>query len=393
MPRKEKPVKVERGLYLAGDTYIACVTPPGARRPRWRTLGKVGKMQARALREQFAVELRAGKVANVGMGSATFETVAKLWLEQKQQLVDVDDLAPRTFDTYAHAVNAHLLSHFGSRKIRTIEAEHLVSWQEDEKAKGFSAWTIKQRWTALRGILAYAARKGYIESSPADKLTRRELPKAGRARHRFLADDEIKRLLDHAPARYRPFVAVGLFSGLRIGEILGLAWRDIDFTEGVIRVRYQLGQDGKRVKLKTAAAQRDVVMMPALAQTLRKLKAASAYSQPSHAVFTTETGTTLSVRNAHRAFFKIVTPPAPSKKAKRTSANLPGVTPHTLRHTFASMLIGQGNDPVFVADQLGHEDPSVTLNTYAHLFRAAAQAAAARDQLEDDYGAMLKGAR
>lgn len=65
------------------------------------------------------------------------------------------------------------------------------------------------------------------------------------------------------------------------------------------------------------------------------------------------------------------------------------MTFHTLRHTFATMLITQGRDAAFVADQLGHEDSAFTWRTYVHLFRAAQQARAAREQLDADFGHLL----
>lgn len=67
------------------------------------------------------------------------------------------------------------------------------------------------------------------------------------------------------------------------------------------------------------------------------------------------------------------------------------MTPHALRHTYASLLIAQGRDPVFVADQLGHTSPAITLRVYAHLFRAAQQERNAREQLEAAYGDFLSG--
>jgi integrase len=62
---------------------------------------------------------------------------------------------------------------------------------------------------------------------------------------------------------------------------------------------------------------------------------------------------------------------------------------HTLRHTFASLLIAQGHDPVFVSRQLGHASPTITLNTYAHLFDSARHAHAAREQLDAEYRDVL----
>ena len=122
-------------------------------------------------------------------------------------------------------------------------------------------------------------------------------------------------------------------------------------------------------------------MMPALASVLRAHKVGSRHSQDGSRVFATASGRSVSQRNATRSF-----------EAAVERSKVKGVTFHALRHTFASMLIGQGADPVFVADQLGHSKPSFTLNTYAHLFRAARHARQARKQLQADYGALLRGA-
>jgi hypothetical protein len=66
MARKEKPERVERGLYLAGKTYLACATPPGSRKVKWKTIGEVGLMEARRKREAWAVEVRSGGISAMG---------------------------------------------------------------------------------------------------------------------------------------------------------------------------------------------------------------------------------------------------------------------------------------------------------------------------------------
>ena len=179
-------------------------------------------------------------------------------------------------------------------------------------------------------------------------------------------------LLGAATGRYHALIALLLFSGLRISEALGLIWRDVDLASGHLRVRYQLSRAGERVRLKTAGARRDVVMIDSLARILRHHRLASPHSGSGDPVFATTSATSLSARNAGRAFAGLI-----------KDADLADVTPHALRHTYASMLIAQGRDPVYVADQLGHSTPVITLRTYAHLFRAAQQEAQARDELED----------
>lgn len=379
MPRKEPRVRVERGLYKSGDTYIACVTPPGEKRERWKSLGKVGLTRARVLRDEFAAEIRSGRA--IAGGRAVFADAAKDFLAYCDQLVAVDEMAPRTREAYGTAVNSHLVPYFKQRDIRKITPDLLVAWHAEQRTSGASPWSIKGRWNVLRQILARSARQGVIAVNPCDLLTSRERPKAGEARVRFLTDTEIRQLLSAAHGRYRVLIATGLFTGVRISECLGLRWEHIDFDAEVIRVRSQLGRDNELHRLKTGAGVRDIVMMAELARILRRYRLDEIHTAQRDAVFGTATHRTLSQRNATRAFESAV-----------TRAGLVGVTFHTLRHTFASILIAQGRDPVFVADQLGHADVSETLRTYAHLFRAAKQAQATRDQLDSEYGQMLRDA-
>jgi integrase len=142
-----------------------------------------------------------------------------------------------------------------------------------------------------------------------------------------------------------------------------------------------MGRDGKRRPLKTAAAKRDVILMSQLASELRRLRLASPFSADKDLVFCSTTGRTIGHRN--------VTARGLEKAANR--AGLRGVTFHALRHTFASILIAQGHDPVFVSRQLGHANAAITLKVYAHLFDAERHASEARAQLEADYGALLAG--
>jgi integrase len=222
-------------------------------------------------------------------------------------------------------------------------------------------------------------RYGLIASSPADRLISAERPKPGSGRRRFLDRHEIALLLNAAPDRYRLAIACGPFSGLRLSELLGLTWGDIDTRGAMLRVRHQMGRDGKRRPLKTAAARRDVILIAQLANELRKLRLASPFSGEVDLVFCSAAGRTIGHRN--------LTARGLEKAAKR--AALKDVTFHVLRHTFASILIAKGHDPVFVSRQLGHANAAITLKVYAHLFDAERHAAEARQGLEADYGALF----
>jgi integrase len=196
----------------------------------------------------------------------------------------------------------------------------------------------------------------------ADALKARERPKPGGSSKRFLTDEEMRLILDAASGRYRTLLAVLLFTGLRTSEALGLVWGDVDLRTGHLRVRHQLALSGRRVRVKTAGSRRDVVVMDSLARELRRHRLASPHSKPGDFVFATASGSALSSRNPGRALGRIA-----------AEASMPDVTPHAVRHTYASMLIARGRDPAFVADQLGHASPAITLRVYAHLFRAVQQ--------------------
>ena len=94
--------------------------------------------------------------------------------------------------------------------------------------------------------------------------------------------EEIEALLQTA-GNFRPLAAVGLFAGLRLGEVLGLRWGDVG--NGFLRIRRQLGRDRQPVDLKTAESKRDVVLVPQLARILREHRMASPYSAETDYVF------------------------------------------------------------------------------------------------------------
>ena len=379
MPRNETRIRIERGLYRAGKYYYACATPPGSRTAIWKALGAINLMEARRLRDRFCAEVQGAPAPTVRRTRVTFGKLAAEWLAEQRARLHAGEISPRTFEGYELALRRHVLPVFGSRQIRAITPDHLVAWARKLRAAGYAPHSVHNYWGALHLVLAAAVRRGAVASNPADALTSAERPKPGAGRRRFLDRHDVARLVGEAPERYRVAIACGLFSGLRLSELLGLTWADVDFRGGALRVRSQMGRDGKRRPLKTAAARREVILMPQLARALRRLRLASPFSADGDLVFCTATGRTTGHRN--------LTARGLEKAAKR--AELHGVTFHVLRHTFASILIDQGHDPVFVSRQLGHANAAITLRVYAHLFDAQRHADEARARLETDYGALI----
>jgi integrase len=121
---------------------------------------------------------------------------------------------------------------------------------------------------------------------------------------------------------------------------------------------------------KTDAGMREVDMLGLLREILAEHKAASEKTEPEDPVFVTSGGKTRDRHNLRQQVLAPVIARAEQMLAQRGGQPLPaGITPHKLRHTFASILVAIGKDPTYVMNQLGHTDPAFTLRVYAHMMR------------------------
>jgi hypothetical protein len=114
-------VRVERGLYRDGEIYYACATPPGGRAAVWKSLGPVGKMEARRRRD----ELRSRSAANRQRSAprATFVDMSAEWLAAQRQRVAIGDLRPRTLDIYEKGLRLHVVPELGPRTVASITGD------------------------------------------------------------------------------------------------------------------------------------------------------------------------------------------------------------------------------------------------------------------------------
>ncbi len=183
--------------------------------------------------------------------------------------------AERTLERYRSALDLHVIPVLGSRPIQRITADQLAMLIGSSRTSALAPWTIRGIITPMRRVFALAVRRGYVADNPVLRLHSDEMPR-GRAQTepRALTASEVYRLLESCPLRYLPLLAVAVFTGMRIQEILGLTWGDVDFRERVIRVRAQLSRGtranpSRRVDLKTKAGRRDVALSGQLEPYLR----------------------------------------------------------------------------------------------------------------------------
>ena len=364
-------VRVERGIYRQPNgKYAVCWRHAG--RLRFKT---VGFDLAEARRERLALiaATREGKVPV--SPRLCFETVAGWWLERFEAKVAAGERHPRTLEAHRYQLDRHLLPALARRRIASITVDDVAELLDALRRKGCSAKTSASALATLQSVMRFARRCGWIVADPVELLEPDERPRPQRRRQRVLGRAEIERLLGICTPRDRLMLATVLYTGLRISELLGLIWDDIDFTAGVIHVRAQLsrahrGAPARRVAPKTPASVRDVPLVAQLARLLSVRREQSRFARGGDWVFATARGTPYGHRNVSRR--------ALGRAARLAGLNDDGWPPlrfHDLRHTFAShLIIDLGLDPAQVSRILGHARITITLDIYTHLFEDARHA-------------------
>lgn len=172
----------------------------------------------------------------------------------------------------------------------------------------------------------------------------------------------------------------------RLGPRRGAGLRLVPFLRPALRTGgVRLRARPPRAGSPRACSTRAVVMMPALGRMLAQHRLASAFSGETDPVFATARGTTMNRDNVRS---RILAPAV--EGAELNGQGRPRLRTHDLRHTFASLLIAGSASIVFVASQLGHSSPTVTLSTYAHLFDERDHGARMATILEDGFGGTLE---
>lgn len=324
----------------------------------------VGATEKDALARQAELRGKVSKGERVAPSRVTLEDFANDWLASQE-----GRLKPKTVSIYRYGLKQHVYPALKRRRVSEVTVDDVARLIDDMRKAGKAPGTIRSALTPLSRVMAHAVRRGVAGTNPVRGLEKHERPKGSERKLRILDSDEIGKLLEKVPRSYRTLIATAIFTGMRKGELLGLRWADVDFDAGHIVIR-----EGK-----TNAAAREIVLMPGLGKRLREHKLASGYSDPQDLVFCSKLGTPLGTRNVTRR----------GLEKGLSEAGLDHARFHDLRHTFASMLIGQGLDVTFVSNQLGHADPAVTLKVYAKLFDPQKRRAEARGKLEAAFGAMV----
>jgi integrase len=241
----------------------------------------------------------------------------------------------------------------------------------------------------LSSVFNYASRHlGFAGQNPVALLERVERPSTEDEKpKRVLSSEELGRLLAAVPSKHRLIFRTAAETGCRLGEVLGLAWQDIDYTDQTITVAFQLDRHGKRVPLKTKRSRRVLEVTPRLMGELREHALRTGHEDPHALVFATSCETGHDHRNIGGRVLA-----AAVKRADIGAVEIGGEvvqhapTFHDLRHSHASALIAQGWDIEEVSARLGHADIATTQRTYVHAFDVARRSDERRARLDRLYG-------
>ncbi len=313
-----------------------------------------------------ADEAHQGAAAWLADDAMPVNDVLRGWLETYRPT-----LARSTEETDSGLIDNHLAPYFGDRDLRSIAEADILAFAEWSFDRGKSAAVAKNALSLLRRVCSIYVREGLLPSNPAlgvgsivAKVSQRYQPPAEAVDS--WAAGEVVKLLDAAEAsepHFFPMLLCMLHTGLRRGEVIALQWADIDFDRQTIHVRR--AKVRARIKPPKSGKTRVVPMSDDLAGALRGLakrrhEVEGIGSEP-ETVFRASNGRPWLERSVNRAFDRL-----------RIVAAREGVRPlrlHCARHTFATLALEGGRSLRWVADVLGHADPTLTIRTYAHVMR------------------------
>ncbi|MEX0907463.1 MAG: site-specific tyrosine recombinase XerD, partial [Gemmatimonadota bacterium] len=262
-------------------------------------------------------------------------------------------LSPRTLDAYERDLDrAVTFMHArGIERPEDVGATDLREFIYYLKDQGLQPSSIRRGVSAMRTYFGYLLLEGTVVADPTDRV---ELPKAWRRLPNVLSRDEVAAILDAPdPAdrlfwRDKALLEFAYASGVRVGELITVKARDIDLQDGLALVLGK-GSRERMVPLGRAALQ-------ALIVYLREIRPILARNRGEGVVFLNARGTPLTRMGVWKILRKHVLRAGVQKR----------VTPHTLRHSFATHLLEGGADLASVQEMLGHADIATT-QIYTHV--------------------------
>lgn len=329
---------------------------------------------------KFVTEVQNGLV--IDGKSLKFSEFTEIWKRDYGS----KELASSTYKRYCRMLETRLLPYFGHFYINKIKPTDIMKFYDllekdtqlvrkkgnngSKTKKPLSGKTILEHHRLLRAMLHKAVYWQLIVANPAERV---QPPKARKPKRRSYDDEQTKVLLENLEqlssedTKYKVAIILTVFTGVRLGELMGLEWQDVDFKNGIISINRSsqyLADMGVFTKVpKTESSIREIAIPEFIISLLEEYKLwyeeqKSIYGElwmNSDRLFVQADGKPMHPSTISKWFVKYV-----------GQIGLPVINFHGLRHTNASLLVAQNIDIAVISARLGHAQISTTLDFYVH---------------------------
>ena len=338
------------------------------------------KKEAEIELAKFVADVQNGMV--IEGKSLKFSEFTEIWKRDYGS----KELALSTYKRYCRMLETRLLPYFGHFYVNKIKPTDIMQFYDllskdtqlvrkkdnngSKTLKPLSGKTILEHHRLLRAMLHKAVYWQVIVSNPAERV---QPPKVKKPKRKYYDDDQCKILLenleqlDEEQIKYKTAIILTVFTGVRLGELMGLEWNDIDFRNGIVSINRSsqyLADKGVFTKVpKTESSIREVAIPDFVISLLEEYKLwyeeqKSLYGElwiDSNRLFVQADGKPMHPSTISKWFVKFI-----------GQIGLPVINFHGLRHTNATLLIAQNIDVAVVAARLGHAQITTTFNFYVH---------------------------
>lgn len=336
----------------------------------------------KAQADKYAVEIQnqVNKGEYIDLEQISLNEYLGKWLEDYCQ----PNLSFKGLETYRGFINKYIIPNMGGLKLANLKAGHIQSFytkmavSKADGGPGLSNTSILHQHRMLKEALKHAQEWGYIHNNPADKV---QPPRRNRPEMKTLSIEQaqylINSLKDHKI--FIPFI-LALKTGMRVGEVCGLRWENVDLQNGSISITHSLQRQGKSLVLKepkTKKSRRSIPIPQDVVEVLKtvrrqhkedRLAIGSAGYDPRGFVCAWDDGKPLEPNWVGKQWRRIRDDDKEqAKKEERAPYISDGVRFHDLRHTHATILLSQGVSLKVVQERLGHESITTTGDIYAHV--------------------------
>lgn len=300
-----------------------------------------------------------------------FKDYINKWFDEyKSQNISIN-----TKTNYRSRIDTHIIPKLGSYKLNKITNVIIQDFYNSLICEGLKPSSVKKIMETLNGVFKYAQKSKLIYTIPTDI----EKQPMNKSKVEYWVQDEIDFYLNQIKDTYlyTP-ILIEIFTGLRVGELCGLRWCDIDFDNKYLTVNNQVIYD-RQLKmlvfskiLKTDTSHRKITLPQILIDHLQTIK--HDVSETNFVVLNRE-GLMCNPRNLSMNFtqsiqkykYSIEDMKKDDKKIPNNYMQLKQITFHALRHTHATLLIFNGENIKVISERLGHKNISTTLDTYTHV--------------------------